>query len=162
MARSEIITTIIAVYGAILSTIAIVRQLVADRAKIRLTVRRNMQMVGDPRYEGMTLIIIQVTNAARRPVTITTFGTMPLYPNKGLVAIDTRPQLPCEITEGKYVESYWGQADIDFSTIDYWAAWDSQGRVYKLREASWFKHLKSKVQLNRSFRKKKSESKGAS
>lgn len=155
MKKSEIITAIIAVNGAVLSTIAILRQIFADRAKIKLTVRRNMEMVGDPRYEGRTLIIIQVTNAGRRPVTITTFGTMPLYPNnKGLVAIDTRPQLPCEITEGKYVESCWGQADIDFSTIDYWAAWDSQGRVYKLREASWFRHLKSTFQRKGSKNRK--------
>jgi len=48
MKRPETITTIIAVYGAVLSTIAIVRQLVSDPVKVKVTVRRNMRMVGDP------------------------------------------------------------------------------------------------------------------
>lgn len=146
MQRSEIITILIAVYGAVLSTIAILRQFFADRLKVKLTVSRNMQMVGDPRYNGMTLVLLQVTNIGRRPVTITTFGAIRLYPNTNFVAVDTRPPLPCEITEGKFITSIWDQQGVDFSTIDYWAVWDSHGRVYKLKEASWFKHMKSKVQ----------------
>jgi len=158
MKKSEIITAIIAIYGAVLSTIAILRQFFADRVKIRLAVDRNMQIVGDPRYTGKTLTRIQVTNIGRRPVTITTFGAIRLYPNTSFVAVDSQPQLPCEITEGKYIASFWDQADLDFSTIDYWAAWDSHDRMYKVQEASWFKHLRSIIQLKRSFRKKKAES----
>jgi hypothetical protein len=158
MKTSEIITAIIAVYGAVLSTIAIVRQFVSDRVKVKLTVRRNMQMVGDPRYTGMTLTILQVTNLGRRPVTITTFGAIRLCPNTNLVAVDTQPELPCEITEGKYITSIWPQADIDFSTIDYWAAWDSHGRVHKLQESSWFKHWQSRIRLKRSFRTRRTVS----
>jgi len=155
MKRSDIITTIIAIYGAVLSTIAIVSQLLSDRVKVKLTVSRNMQMVDDHRYRGMTLTIVRVTNIGRRPVTITTFGAIRLYPNTNFVTVDSQPQLPCEITEGKYIQSIWDQADMDFSTIDYWAAWDSHGRVHKLQEASRFNHWKSVFQLERSFRKKK-------
>jgi hypothetical protein len=158
MKKTEIITAIIAVYGAVLSTIAIVRQFVSDRVKVKLTVRKNMEMVGDPRYDGMTLTILTVTNIGRRPVTITTFEAIRLHPNQNFVAIDSRPQLPSEITEGKFITSIWDQKDIDFSLIDYWAAWDSHGRVYKLQEASWFKHSKSVFRLKRSFRKKKAAS----
>jgi hypothetical protein len=158
MKKSEIITAIIALYGAALSTIITVRQFFADRVKIKLTVSRNMEMVGDPRYDGMTLTLLQVTNGGRRPVTITTFGAIRLYPiTTNLVAIDTRPPLPCEITEGKYVTSLWNQEGLDFSTIDYWAAWDSHGRVHTLREASRFRHLKSAFQ-RRLAQKKKSGS----
>ena len=159
MSRSAIITTVIAVYGAVLSTIAIVRQLVSDRIKIKVSVSRNMKTVGDPQYQGMTLTILRVTNVGRRPVTITTFGAIGLYPNKSFVAFDSQPQLPCEITEGKYILSKLDQADIDFSTIDYWSAWDSRGRAHRLQEASWFKHWKSTFQLKRSFREKKAHSK---
>src|SRR6266852_4435406 len=155
MKRSEIITAVIAVYGALLSPIAIMSQFFSDRLKVKVPVSRNMQMVGDPRYSGMTLTILEVVNIGRRPVTIKSFGAIRLYPNTNFAAIDSRPQLPCEITEGKCVTSIWDQAGLDFSTIDYWAAWDSHGRVHKLREASWFKHWKSRIQLKRSFRKKR-------
>jgi hypothetical protein len=134
MKPSEIITAVIAVYGAVLSTIAIVRQLLGDRVKIKLTVKRNMQIMGDPRYGGKTLTLIEVTNVGRRPVTIKSFGAIGLYPHLSLAVYDSQPQLPHEITEGQYIQSYWDQADLDFSTIDYWAAWDSHGRVYKLHD----------------------------
>lgn len=158
MKKSEIITAIIATYGAVLSTIAIVRQWKTDRVKIRLTVQKNREIVGDPRYHGMTLTILTVTNVGRRPVTITTVGAIRLFPNTNFVAIDSRPSLPCEITEGKYITSIWDQTNLDFSTIDYWAAWDSHRTKHKLREASLFKHWKSVFQQRREFRKKKTQS----
>ena len=158
MKESEIITAVIAVYGAVLSTIAIIRQWGADRAKIKFSVKRNMKIVGDPKYRGVTLTVLTVTNVGHRPVTITSFGAIGLYPQKSLAAVDTQPQLPKEITEGQYITSNWPQDEIDFSTIDYWAAWDSHGRVHKLREASRFEHWKSIHQQKREWRKKKSES----
>jgi hypothetical protein len=148
------VTVMIAIYGAVLSTVVAMRQILGERVRVKVTVKRNMQVVGDPRYRGMTLTVLTVTNIGRRPVTITTFGTVPLYPNTGLVAIDTQPQLPCEITEESYITSKWPQAEIDFSTIDYWAAWDSHGRMHRLHEASRLRHWKSVLQLKRSFRKK--------
>jgi hypothetical protein len=156
MTRSEISTLIIAGYGAVVSTFAVVRQFFSDRVKVRLTIKRNMEMINDFRYAGLTLTIFEVINVGRRPVTITTFGAMRLYPNTHFAAVDSRPPLPCEITEGKYITSIWDQVGIDFSTIDYWAAWDSHGRAHKLQEASWFKHWKSKIQYKWSFRKKAS------
>jgi hypothetical protein len=155
MKASEIITAIIAVYGAVLSTIAIVRQFFSDRVKVKLTVSRDMQILNDPRYHRKTLTILQVTNVSRRPITITTIGANGLYPHLNFVVPDSQPRLPCEITEGKFVKGIINQAGLDFSTIDYWGAWDSHGRVHKLREASWAKHWKSRFQRKRSFRKKK-------
>jgi hypothetical protein len=157
VAGSGTVTTIVAVYGAVLSTIVLIRQFLNERVRVIVTVKRNRQVVGDPRYKNMVLTELTVTNAGHRPVTITTFGTVPLYPNLGLVAAETRPVLPCELTEGRYVTSLWPQAEIDFSVIDYWAAWDSQGRVHKLQEASRLKHWKSIFQLRRSFRKRRDE-----
>jgi hypothetical protein len=151
---SEILTAIVAIYGAVLSTVVAARQILGERVRVKVAVRRNMQMVGDPRYQGMTLTILTVTNIGRRPVTITTFGTTGLYPNPSFVAVDTQPPLPCQITEGGYITSIWPQADLDFSTIDYWAAWDSHGRMYRLQEASRLTHWKSVLQLKRSFRKR--------
>jgi hypothetical protein len=143
MKKSDVVTTIIAVYGAILSTIAILNQVIGDRAKVKLTVSKDMEIIGDPRYMGMTVISLEATNTGRRPVTIKTLGAQCLYPHKHFIATDTRPQLPCEISEGKYISGIIDQADTDFSRIDFWAAWDSHGRVYKLRVASRIAHWKS-------------------
>jgi hypothetical protein len=118
-----------------------------------------MQVVGDPKYKGVTLTRIQVVNLGRRPVTITTMGAIALHPNrKDLVAIDTNPTLPCELSEGKYVTSLWPQSDLDFSRIDYWAAWDSKGNIHKLREASLLKHWKSEFGWRRELRRKRAAS----
>jgi len=76
MNKSQIITAVIAVYGAVLSTVTILRQYVSDRVKVKVSVRKNMMMVGDPRYKGMTLTILTVTNVGKRRVTITTFGAI--------------------------------------------------------------------------------------
>jgi hypothetical protein len=146
---------IIALYGALLSTIAIVWQYVHDRVKVKLTVSRDMRVIHDPRYSGVPLTILQVTNVGHRPVTITSFGAIGLYPNLNFVVVDSQPQLPCEINEGQFITSNMDQASIDLSTVDYWAAWDSHGRVHKLQEASRFEHWKSTFQLKRSFRKRK-------
>lgn len=157
MKTSEIITAIIATYGAVLSTIAMLRQYLSDRVKVSVKIRKNMQMVGDPRYEGITLTNIIVTNAGKRPVTIRSIGATGLYPNKSLVAVDARPQLPCEITEGKFIETFIDQDGLDFATIDFWAAWDSHGRIYKLSEASRWRHWKSMKAQRKALRKRKSE-----
>lgn len=151
---SEMVTAIVAIYGAVISTVAIARQLLSERVRVRYTVKKNRQMVGDPRYSGATLTELTVTNAGLRPVTITTFGAVGLYPHPSLVATDTHPQLPFEITEGRYITAFWPQSGLDFSTIDYWAAWDSHGRVHRLREASLLRHLKSVLQAKLSLRKK--------
>jgi len=47
MKKSEIITAIIAIYCAFVSTIVIVRHWRTDRARMKFTVRRNMQILGD-------------------------------------------------------------------------------------------------------------------
>lgn len=154
MKASETVTTIVAIYGAVVSTVVGVMQLVKERARVRVTVRKNMRMVGGARYADTALTEVTVTNTGHRPVTITAFGTVPLFPSPGLVAAETQPALPCELTEGRYITSFWPQADIDFSTIDYWAAWDSQGRTYKLQEASRLKHWKSIFQMKRSVKKR--------
>lgn len=162
MNKSQIITAIIAVYGAVLSTVTILRQYFTDRVKVKVTVRKNMQMVGDPRYRGVTLTILTVTNVGKRPVTITTFGAVGLHPHDSLVAVDTNPITPCELTEGKYVLSKLDQSGLDFSTIDYWDACDSHGRLHKLREASRFKHWKSVLQQKREWRRNKKKKKAES
>jgi hypothetical protein len=69
--------SVVAVYAAVVSTITGSVQLwhfFRDRARIKLTVQRNMEIVGDPRYARKSLTIVRVANQGRRPVTITTVG----------------------------------------------------------------------------------------
>ncbi len=155
MTTSDIITLLIAGYGAILSTIAIVSQCLSDRVKVKLKVMRNMKTHNAPEYEGMTIVTVDVVNIGRRPVTVVTVGATGLYPRLHFVAMDNKPTLPHEITEGKYTTTILNQAEIDLPTIDYWVAIDSHGRKYRLREASLFKHWKSRIQFTWSGRKKK-------
>jgi hypothetical protein len=153
MKKSEIITLIVAVYGAGLATVSALRQWWIDRAKVKLVVNRNMQIYRDPRYEGKTLTVITITNTGHRPVTIRSFGASGLHPHKSLAGMESVPQLPVEIGEGQFITSNWEQDGLDFSKIDHWYANDSHGRVYKLREASRFEHWKSVRRWKRDWRK---------
>jgi hypothetical protein len=45
---------------------------------------------------------VTVTNAGRRPVTITNVGIMYLY-DMGAIFPENTPRIPCELTEGKYI-----------------------------------------------------------
>lgn len=152
MKASEIITAVVALYGAVLSTVALAKQLASDRISVTLKVKPGMQISGDPRYSEMTLIILEVINRGRRPVTIIGCGAVCLYPTNNFITVDNEPPLPCELTEGKYITAILDQADTDASTVDYWEARDSSGRMYRLRQASWFKHWKSSLQRTLSRR----------
>jgi hypothetical protein len=145
-------TVILAIYGAILSTLTAAVQVInqlRDRAKVRLTVRKNMRSLNLGRqYDGMTMVIITATNVGRRPVTITGFAMRPLT-KKGETAVDfylhdVRPATPCEITEGKYVAAFVNQENVKFDDVDCWYAWDSAGREYRLKVAPWYKRWLSR------------------
>jgi hypothetical protein len=152
MTKYQIITAIgtaiallIALYGAVLSTINFRR----DRARVKLEVTRNKSTVHTSAMFGKitssATVTLRITNVGRRPVTIVKSGAMWLYPNYFMAARMNSPPLPHEITEGKFIDTTIDQ-DIDFSQIDYWGVRDSHGRRYKLQEASWFKHWKSALQ----------------
>jgi hypothetical protein len=149
---SEVVTAIIAVYGAALSTFTVIRQWKQDKPKVKVSVRKNMQIMGDPRYHNVTVTVITVTNCGKRPVTITTLGAHGLHPHKSFATIDSQPQLPVELTQGKYLQTFWPQNDLDFSHIDRWCARDSHDRSYCLREASWLDHWKSQRRWKRQWK----------
>jgi hypothetical protein len=144
-------TGVIAVYGAILSTITLVIQLsdyFRDKAKVRVTIRKNMKTINDPRYRGMTLTIVTATNVGRHPVTIQGFAKRYLF-RKGQKATDAwlndAPKIPEEITEGREVHAYVDQAGIDFGAISHWYCWDSAGGKHRVNEAPWYKRWISEL-----------------
>lgn len=141
------LTSTLAIYGAALSTLTAVTQVIThlrDRAKVVLKTRKNMKALGlGHAYDGMTMVIVTATNVGRRPVTMHGFAMLPLF-KKGqaethFLLNDVRPHLPFEITEGKDVSAFVNQATVDFDSISYWYAWDSTGRHYHLNVAPWYK-----------------------
>jgi hypothetical protein len=148
---TTIITVVLAIYGAILSTLTAIVQVInhlRDRAKVQLKVRKNMKSPNmGRRYDGMTMVIISATNIGRRPITMTGFAMRPLT-KKGETVLDyylhdVRPPTPCEITEGKYVAAFVNQETLNFDKVGCWYAWDSTGREYYLHVAPWYKRLLS-------------------
>jgi hypothetical protein len=151
--------SVLALYGAVLSTITATAQLIAhyrDRANIKIRVQHDMETMGDPRTDGMTFTIVNVTNAGRRPVTITTIGAYYLFPRKAFIATDCRPQCPHELTEGKQMMAMIDQSDLDYSVIECWQAWDATGREYRLNIAPWYKRwISARRRLGRARREAK-------
>ena len=139
--------SVLALYGALVATATAIVQIVnffRDRARIKVTVQQNMEMIGHPAYAGVTLTMIRAVNVGRRPVTITTIGAYRLHPSKAFVCADTTPALPVELTEGKYVTALIGQKDLDLENIESWQAWDSANRVFSLHVAPWRKRWRSR------------------
>ena len=124
----EIVTTVVAVYGAVVSTVVAVMQFAKERIRVRVTVGKNRQMVGDPRYANTVLTELTVTNIGHHPLQLERLEPFPSIPAR-LVWWRPKLTLDCHVKSlnGQYIVSFWPQVDLDFSTIDYWAAWDSSG-----------------------------------
>src|SRR5260370_13139549 len=75
--------SVVAVHAAVGSTITGSVQLwhfFHDRSRIKLTVQRDMEIVGDPLYARKGLTILRVANQGPPPFTITTAGAQRLIP----------------------------------------------------------------------------------
>jgi hypothetical protein len=143
------LTSIVAVYGAVLSTVTVFIALsnhFRDRPEVKITVRKNMRPTfPDRRYAGMTLVIVTATNVGRRPVRIDGFAAGLLF-KKGQrhtdwILPDVRPPIPRETIESQTVSAFLNQANVDFDSISHWYVWDSVGRHYRLNLAPWYKRV---------------------
>jgi len=157
---TNIPTLVVAIYAALVSTVIGIVQLLnflRDRDKIKVTVRRDMRIFNDPRYENMTLTILRVANAGRRPVTITSVGAECLFPNDHWVCTDTNPALPHEIDEGQYLLAQIDQTGLNFSIIQSWFAHDALGRTHRLDVAPWYKRWVSTFRLKRKAKEQRKQ-----
>jgi hypothetical protein len=110
-----------------------------DRAHIIIRVQHDMVMVGDPRYEGLTLTFMNVVNAGRRPITVTSVGAYRLFPHNPFVFGDEIPKCPCELTEGKQQTVIIDQAGLDLSVMESWEAYTSTGRTFRFAVVPWYR-----------------------
>ncbi len=162
--RVNISANVVSAYAAVMSTIIATVQAFnyfRDRAHIKIRVQSNMEMIGDPRYSGMSLTIMYVVNAGRRPITITTVGAYRLFPHKPFVIPDVRPQCPCELTEGKQLTAIIDQKDLDLSAMESWEAYTSTGGTFRLAIVPWYRRRWNRRQfrhqaINEGHKKKKS------
>jgi len=148
--------SVLAFYGAVLSTITATAQVIAhlrDRAHIKIRVQPNMETMGDPQTDGMTFVIVTAVNAGRRPVTSTTIGAYRLHPRKAFVCADTRPRTPYELTEGKQMMAMLDQSGLDLESIEHWGVWDATGREHRLNIAPWYKRWPSRVRRRFSMKR---------
>jgi hypothetical protein len=133
--------SVLAGYAALVSTLTGAVQLrnhYLDRARINVSARPNMRIYGDPRYQGKDLIIVQVANLGRRPVTITSVGGHLKEPkNRGFVLNDCNPQLPHELTEGKSLTAVVDASQTDFSNVHWWYATDATKHTHNSKDANW-------------------------
>lgn len=125
-------TTIVAWWGAVLSTIVFLWDIYKFRSagpKLRFTAQTGMESVNMPLYQGKTLILANVTNYGDRPTTITNVGYLYFkgrkhfrkkIPDKAAVVPSpsiTQP-LPFELKPG----IVWTGLIIQDPQIEEWAA----------------------------------------
>jgi hypothetical protein len=138
----DISASVVAAYAAVVSTITGAVQVInhfKDRASLLIQVQLNMEMVGDPRYKGMTLTRIGISNNGRRPVTITNVGAYRLHPHKPFIVVDTRPALPCELTEGKQMTALMDQSDLDLAVMESWEVYTATGKTFRVAVIPWYR-----------------------
>jgi hypothetical protein len=149
---------ILAVYGAILSTLTGAVQVVThfkDRVHLLIRMQHNMETVNDPAHEGMTLTVMTVINAGRRPVTVTSIGAYRLHPHNPFVITDMNPRCPCELTEGKQMVAMINQAGLDLPLMESWEAYTATGKTYRLSVIPWYRVWWNRRKLRKQWRKKK-------
>jgi hypothetical protein len=132
--------SLLAAYAAVLSTITGLVQFWTfrrDRARVDISVRHNIEIVGDPRYSGKNLTLVTVSNLGRRPVTIVSVGAYRAYPLTAFILTDINPPIPHELTEGKSLVAILPSKDIDLSKVIWWQASDAVGREYRLDMIGW-------------------------
>jgi hypothetical protein len=147
-----IIGLALAAYGAILSTINSIIQLIThrrDRADVVLKVRKNMSFTGPQRYvnvdyDNMKFTVITATNRGKRPVTIQSFATTLLDSHDEYLLRDIQPPVPREVTEGQSVSAFVDQAGNDLAPVECYYIWDSVGRHFRINMAPWHRRIISR------------------
>lgn len=129
----------VAWYAAIVATVSAALQLanyLRDRVKIKISFRRDMEIMGDPVRARMTFTIVRVVNTGRRPLTITNIGLKYLQ-GKGAIFVDTIPPLPHVLNEGQQMQAFVDQNSLRFDDIRSFEAYDAAEREFRINFAPW-------------------------
>ena len=126
------LTTALAVWGAVVSTIAIVWNIMrdrADRGKLRVMCYPG-QLVGGIEPDGKTYLVYHVTNIGRRDVIVTHIGGA-FADDAHFMIPKTRTLLPHTLKPGEYLSERTDFSILDKSPQALWAI-DSLGKHWRL------------------------------
>jgi len=151
----------IGAYGAVLSTITSVIQVVnhrRERTNILVKVRKNM-VTSDRMHQKYT--IITAVNRGKRPVRIEGFAARQLDTNTNLMFVDIRPQVPHTLEEAQSISAWIAEDVGGLDKVETYFAYDSQHREFECHIIPWFRRLISKQRRKRATKSLKT-SRGAS
>jgi len=143
MSEESTITTILAIWGAVLSSFTLGWNIFRDfmqRGRLRVTCYIG-HIVGNPSISHKeNLLVWTVTNIGREPVVLTTVGG-----SFGETAflINTGDPLPKTLAPGDYFTGYTNDLSVLEPKLKYLAAYDSLGRTFKAPKKT-VKKLKEK------------------
>lgn len=133
---------VVAWYAAIVSSVLLAVRLadyIRDRARIKVTYQARMRMMGDPRFGPDALLtLVTVTNTGRRPVTIVQLNAQHLRESTGFIFSTSTPQVPYELTEGKYLTGIMKETEYIIDDVAYFSAVDASDKVYRVGVAPWY------------------------
>jgi hypothetical protein len=141
-----IIGLCVAGYGAVLSSVNSVIQVIAhrrDRADVKVRVQRNM-VVSNRRHEKYT--IITAVNRGKRPVRIEGFAAHQLDINTNLLFLDMRPPVPHVLNETEFIAAWipWEGGVEALPNVETFFVYDSIGREFSHHMVPWRRRLLSK------------------
>ena len=146
MDRATIIGLAVAGYGALLSTVNSIIQVIAhhrDRVDVIVSVRKNLK-TDIPRYANMTLTLVTATNRGKRPVSIQGFSIRVIDSKQEFLPQDIRPPLPCLLSESQSVTAFVDE-EKRADRIESYYAWDSVGRYFYRYMAPWHRRILSRI-----------------
>lgn len=148
--KQETVTLIIAIWGAVLSTIAIIWSVyrdLTDKGRLRVSCYVGSLVTPGVRIKKGNCLIWNVVNVGRQPVLLTNIGGM-FENNTGFIVQTTTP-LPKMLSPGEYVLDHM----VDFMSLDgknlkALVAMDSFGRVFKAPRKQ-LKELQKRMDVER-------------
>jgi hypothetical protein len=146
-------STLIAIYAAVISTASAtihIANYFRDRTKVLITIRwfariqefpvtesmpaSNFPMPDDKAlYTTFTGCMISISNAGRRPLTLTDVALRDYGKSSLSLSNQVEPRVPCQLTEGQAVTVELDDSVYDFDEYPYVEASDALGRVYRKR-----------------------------
>jgi len=135
-------TSALAIWGAVLSTLAIIwniRRDLADRGKLRVLCYRGVLRGGVGPPDPKTYLVYHVTNAGRRPVVVTHIGGATTKSTHFMVT--TRSPLPRTLQPGEYFLEYTDVSILKEQPQALWAI-DSLNKYWKIRAKALKRLLK--------------------
>ena len=141
------ITTILAIYASILSSINALMNFLHNRRNIKMSSRKHEEYFDKDGIVGVsdTWIVVTVVNKSRRPITITEVGARLLFPKTGFMNLTCNPAGSRELTEGQYLEAVADEEEIDLAEIEAWEAHDAFGNTYRLPVAPRLPRIRSRM-----------------